>query len=317
MLGVDVEGFFVDGSGLAIPALTAFSKQSSVKMTKIFKEIPTDIKPSGYESLVGKFGTSALTEDGLAFEITTKPSDDPEVLVDRMTRAIGKAITMGIELGLDAVTKPYVEFDPSWVDTQAELRVLGCNPDFSAHGDPNAAQRPAQTPKETFWRTGGGHVHFSVPGILERPQMINDLILLCDATLGLADVLIEHSTLGIKRREMYGQAGRFRIQPWGVEYRTPSNTWMTNPGLAKVFLNLASLVHRVVENDFKYYSLETDPSSIARVIARASVNESLIRLHHTLTRLHRIGHRTSSGVFDILNIAEDVCQDYNLRGWLC
>ncbi len=316
MLGIDTEGFFIDNKGLAVPALVAFENQKSVKMKKVHKDIPTDIKPDGYPSLMGKFRSSALVEDGLAFEITTEPSDKPKILVNRIRQAIKQALNIGTELGLGVVATPFVDFDPSWVVSQAELRVLGCNPDFSVHGSSRLAYQPTQDPKKTFWRTGGGHIHFSIPGILDNPELITDLVLLCDATLGLADVLIEHSELGRKRREMYGQPGKFRVQPWGVEYRTPSNVWMANPELAEVFLTMSSFIHTSVESRLRYHNLNINQVAVSEAIYEASVGKAIRLLEYNLGRIQRSGYGVPNEVYSILDMMDDLERNYSLESWL-
>jgi len=244
VLGTDFEAFFSDGNKVT-PALVAFHAQKNLRMRKVKKNIRTDISPGGYSSLRQAFDKSFLIEDGLAFEVPTKPEEDPNTLVENMREGILHAKEIAKELGLYCCVEPVVFFDPKYLETQPELRVLGCSPDRSIYGMNSGV--PRQDPTRINWRTSGGHIHLSIAGVLQDASLVENTILWCDSILGLADVIMEHSEKGLHRREMYGQAGKFRIQKWGVEYRTPSSVWAINAHTAKVFLSLAHMVHQLVE----------------------------------------------------------------------
>jgi len=58
--------------------------------------------------------------------------------------------------------------------------------------------------------------------------------------VGLPWVLIDHNEENAERRKVYGQAGSYRIQPHGIEYRVLPNSWIVDP----IFLSLVFLLGR-------------------------------------------------------------------------
>jgi hypothetical protein len=47
-----------------------------------------------------------------------------------------------------------------------------------------------------------------------------------DAYVGLPSIIYDTD---VERRNLYGKAGCFRLQPYGFEYRTLSSFWIANP----------------------------------------------------------------------------------------
>lgn len=131
---------------------------------------------------------------------------------------------------LKIVVETTAEFSQEeWDRAPQEAKILGCEPDFNAwteqvNNPPNA---------EAVFRTGAGHVHI---GWGRKFKLDDDFLKVCagfaremDAVVGVASLLWDQDT---KRRELYGKAGAFRPKPYGVEYRTLSNSWVRYTALA-------------------------------------------------------------------------------------
>lgn len=130
--------------------------------------------------------------------------------------------------GLELVIFPYVEFSPEKL-TDERASVFGCDPDFDVWrgGRPNIVGRP-----NVRGRSAGGHIHI---GYDNHNQITNDAIVKAlDAFLSIPLILMEPEN---KRKEMYGKAGAYRNQPWGVEYRVTSNYIFSSPELMKWAFN--------------------------------------------------------------------------------
>ena len=89
---------------------------------------------------------------------------------------------------------------------------FGCDPANTIYGDPLI---PNLSVAKNL-RTNGFHIHFGFDDKLNEEQ-IKHFILLCDLFLGLPSYIIDEDT---ERRKLYGLLGEYRIQPWGIEYRS-------------------------------------------------------------------------------------------------
>lgn len=83
----------------------------------------------------------------------------------------------------------------------------------------------------------GGHIHFGTKGIISPAKLIKFL----DIYLGIPVSRITNEDGKRNRRESgYGEYGDYRVQKWGVEYRTLSS-WLISPQIAKAVLSLAKV----------------------------------------------------------------------------
>lgn len=332
MLGIDGECFYatgwsdIPGTLTVEPALSIFRRQSAVKMKKVHKPIAVDIAPNGYPSLELALPDSKITEDGLAAEFPVTPGSAADIMA-HMREAITVAHKIANSTGTTLVSPPYVTFSPKWLANQPELRVLGCNPDQSVYDAGAGMMKPAQDPREITWRTGGAHVHFSVPGLDHKGDFmsVQSLVLLCDLFLGTLDVVLEHSDLGLRRREMYGQPGKFRIQEWGVEYRTPSNVWMTTPQVSNVFLSVAELVHNGFESGVLNglaMSCEIDFQNVVNSIVGCRRQHAMTNFNWAVSYARDRGLRLSEDVVGVIHTLYNngglvkYIADYNMSAWL-
>lgn len=126
--------------------------------------------------------------------------------------------------------KPVMDFDPMYLDSlPEEAKTLGCDPDFNAYTGEANPTPDAMAP----FRTAAGHIHIGWGANIpvdneEHFKICQGFIKIMDATLGMYMTIIDVE--GGRRRDLYGKAGAFRPKSYGVEYRTPSNVWLTNIG---------------------------------------------------------------------------------------
>ena len=67
-----------------------------------------------------------------------------------------------------------------------------------------------------------------------------------DLFLGCPSIILDKDN---KRRELYGKAGAYRNKPYGVEYRTLSNFWLTSSKLMQwVYKRTAFALNWVADN---------------------------------------------------------------------
>ena len=108
--------------------------------------------------------------------------------------------------------------------------------------------------QKTDLRSAGGHIHLGCPEIHE---MFNPVltIRMMDLFVGIPSIFIDHDPTSKRRRELYGKAGRYRLTPYGVEYRSIGNFWLSSPKLVELVYDLSELVvklicDKTVEKDF-------------------------------------------------------------------
>lgn len=172
----------------------------------------------------------AVQADGTAVEFNTEPADNGKMFADNVMSCLNDIRKM-IDSKYEFVFKPVVEYGVKTYDKIPDnSKELGCDPDYNAY-TLVANERPVP-PRERM-RTGAGHLHIGwVDGVKDphNEHHMNDcafMVKKLDGTLYYH--AIRHWASGpdeALRRRVYGKLGAFRPKPFGVEYRSLSNTWL-------------------------------------------------------------------------------------------
>lgn len=168
----------------------------------------------------------AVQVDGMALEFNINPaSSEDEFLININTVF---HTLRGMVPEHEIATVPVAHFDEEYFRSQPEEALeLGCDPDYD--GWTRAVNEKPSTDKAM--RTASGHVHIGWGEKLEGHfEMAADIAKQCDFYLGLPSLVYDSNT---ERRELYGNPGAFRVKPYGMEYRTLSNAWLTDERLIK------------------------------------------------------------------------------------
>lgn len=167
----------------------------------------------------------AVQVDGMALEFNINPASCEDEFIYNVEDVYQQMRLMVPDY--EVVATPVAHFDPAYMkDQPKEALELGCDPDYNGwsldiNRKPNA-NRPM--------RTASGHVHIG----WTKDQDIHDadhfelgaaVARQMDFYLGLGSLFFDADT---ERREMYGKAGCLRSKPYGMEYRTLSNRWLTS-----------------------------------------------------------------------------------------
>lgn len=208
-LGADPEVFLKDSNGNLLPAcgLIGGTKKKPRKLG------------DGY----------ALQEDNIMMEYNVPPSDDPVSFAETVQR--------GLYLGLREVEKraksPVSALEEAEVKVPIEVlsahdgaMEFGCSTDNNSYEDGIAylSIHPDQLLVDdgaAGLRFAGGHVHMGYTRHTEIPGFV--VAQLADVFVGLSSVSWDKQP---NRRMLYGQPGRYRDTPYGIEYRTLSNRWV-------------------------------------------------------------------------------------------
>lgn len=183
----------------------------------------------------------AVQVDGMALEFNIDPAADRAAFVGNINTVMAE-LRRKVE-AYEIVIEPVADFSPEVFAAQPEEAIeLGCDPDMNAwtmdvNNPPNS---------DVPFRTAAGHIHLgytenqdvaSMDALFTASEVARQL----DFYLALPSLLYDDNT---KRRELYGQAGAFRIKPYGMEYRVLSNKWLANDHLKEWVYDNAQLAYR-------------------------------------------------------------------------
>jgi hypothetical protein len=188
----------------------------------------------------------SVQHDNVSAELGVLPAKAAGVFSRNISSAIADLNEIISPHGLYYSKVASATFPASELNTP-EAQEFGCDRDYDAY-DPKNPCIVNKDGLDPGFRTAGGHVHIGHQTALEYPELT---ILACDLFLGLPSIIMDKDS---KRRLLYGKASRYRIQPWGVEYRTLSNFWIwTNEYKLWVF----NQVQKVIANPSIIFELDT------------------------------------------------------------
>jgi len=205
-----------------------------------------------YISLVHKIGGTkecplpfgpgfALQEDNVSVEFNIPPARTLDEFRASISHAMNEVERRLEKMKLNVSIVASANFEEDQLDTVAS-RTAGCMPDFNAWtGMPN-------TPPDLVGglRAAAGHVHIGYDQ--EKMPIDKRIIVRClDVFLGSVLAMFDPDT---ERMKLYGMPGAYRDKPYGLEYRVPSNNWLSGT-------SLQDLVYQQVGKAFEY--LEKHP----------------------------------------------------------
>ena len=204
-LGTDTEGFLYHvKSQQHVPATSFNTPETSEKRGSL-----------------GVYGT--FHRDNILIEYQTFPA--PISKFPSMVR--NARVTLSNILwrrGFRAFYSPIIEYkDPRMVACPEALE-MGCNPDLCAYTG-EKFHGPTTWTDLGLSRVAGGHIH--IGGIEDySEEQKRNLVKLLDIFFAQKEqsTLVSWNT-ELRRREFYGQWGRWRDKPYGLEYRSPGPWW--------------------------------------------------------------------------------------------
>jgi Phage phiEco32-like COOH.NH2 ligase-type 2 len=226
----------------------------------------------GFVSIIGKLGGTkakplpigngcAVQEDNVAAEFNIPPADSAKAFADSIEYNLryleNKAKEIGAQLSLKAsaiFSREELACDAAWV--------FGCEPDYNAW---TLDVNPKPKSEERNLRSAGGHVHLATEADPIATVRAMDLF------IGAQLVAVDPDTM---RRNLYGKAGAFRLKDYGVEYRTPSNYWISSRSLMEWVFNQCKKVKDFVDNGNTIESEHPMADAIQRCINES--NKSLL-----------------------------------------
>lgn len=172
------------------------------------KEKPIIISEEGF----------ALQEDNVMLEFNIPPSFTKKEFVNNIQYMLSYINTI---LPSNWVTKiePSARFDYKYLGNEQAM-TFGCSPDMNAW---TMEENPKPEGEATNLRTAGGHIHIGYSNPTDATS--SNLIKCLDLFLGVSLAILEPEN---ERKSLYGNFGACRFKTYGVEYRTPSNFWLSS-----------------------------------------------------------------------------------------
>jgi hypothetical protein len=198
-----------------------------------------------------------IHQDGAAFEFgipVFKSAKECQFYINQGLEELNNLVS---KFGFEVYTKPVVKFDPErfYRDQDRDFKecvIFGCDRDWDAFDYQNYNSDVFSVETHPY-RYGGGHLHISGDDSLKDLFLpaIQLLALYCGNYFIANTPYPEQEKI---RAFHYGKPGKFRPQRYkdgtvGVEYRTPSNSWLSlNENLMEGMLEHAKMALETLHN---------------------------------------------------------------------
>jgi len=189
-----------------------------------------------------KVAKGAVQVDGVALEFNINPASNEDEFLDNICSVHGTIEKMVREVNPDWEIRhvPFATFKQEiWDTVPDEAKELGCDPDYSCYNgtvNPNPTQLVIQSARQRkvgAVRTASGHIHI---GFADKDQDLTDPLHLEDCRF-VSYYFFNKAYARPKddleriRLQFYGNNGAYRPKRYGVELRSPSNTWLGPNGM--------------------------------------------------------------------------------------
>jgi len=176
-------------------------------------------------------------EDGCAVEFNVSPAD---TLVE-VKKRLDRIITAFLVLNKDYAIWPSAtaQFDSKKLRLFPQASVLGCDADFWAYG----LRVKPQVNMFKNRRFAGGHIHI---GLNPWPKDLDPKMFIKAIDCFAYVEYVSHLGYDPLRWEFYGHPGLYRETSYGVEWRSPDNSW-ASPAIKVPETYLAQMEKRILD----------------------------------------------------------------------
>jgi len=221
-VGHDAELFLYDENNNAYP---------SVGLVGGSKACPREVKGG------------AVQEDNVMAELNIiPPATTAKQFVSRTNEVIESLTSIIAPHGLHYKIMDFQKFEPEFLKS-AQAKQFGCDPDYNIYTLKQNVVDTKLLHRENI-RTAGGHIHIGLSDLNFHPMVKSSLVKGCDFFIGLPLTIVERES---QRKSFYGKAGSFREKEYGIEYRTPSNIWLSSDeSMSWIFRQIKTMMSEVM-----------------------------------------------------------------------
>lgn len=155
-----------------------------------------------------------VQEDNVNAEFTVPPASQLNTLIGTIKKCVEYIDSTLVEKNIKLAAISSSTYDESELDNDI-AKMFGCDPSYCAYTY-NITDVPSAEEVGNL-RSAGLHIHFGWENPSKEMSDYFNFIKLCDAFLGVPSLICDNDQ---NRRKLYGSLGDFRLQNWGVEYRT-------------------------------------------------------------------------------------------------
>jgi hypothetical protein len=264
-VGADVEWFLKDKNGNPVPCIGLVG----------------GTKTSPLPLIPGRAGYM-IQEDNVALEWGIPPSGSRHEFLYHCMRAREAIDAKLAGMELIAAIVPSMRFTKEQLE-HPQAKTVGCEADYCVW-DQCENEKPDLSGENETLRSGGGHVHISFKVEDEAPVFPKNLpqmetvVMAFDMWVSLGFVVMDPDK---ERRKLYGKAGAFRPKPYGVECRTLSNLWSSDPLLTEwVYTQIEKMFHYIRKAPDANRWLREQKSAIVPIINNGDVAGAQRYLSH-------------------------------------
>lgn len=209
------------------------------------------------KSYHGSKEVGSIINDGMQIELHPKPASCRQIFSENLFFILKQTESITSSKKLNLFNGSTINVSKKKLDSlPLRIRELGCEPDKLAYT--GSVKILNIDGSKHFKRYCGGHIHFGLSeenskNLIKREihDNANEIIMLMDYILGNTFVLLDDDLSNKERRLVYGQAGSYRIQNHGIEYRTLSNYWLRHPVITSLALRLGRIaIHNAEPSSF-------------------------------------------------------------------
>ncbi len=182
--------------------------------------------------------------DNVLAECAIKPGATKEEVLQNFEECI--SIYLDLVRPCTLETRASYVFPDSELNTEA-ARKAGCAPDTCAY-DMELKTPPVDAIENGNLRSSGGHIHVGDELLISDGHEPWLCVYMWDLLLGVPSLYLDKDESSKVRRTIYGQPGRYRVKPYGIEYRTLSSFWLRSPRLVGLIYDLTQLGLEVVRS---------------------------------------------------------------------
>ena len=235
----------------------------------------------------------ATQVDGLALEFNITPARSEDEFVYKIN-SVFNTLKSKLPSGLSPLVLPYVSFPGAVYDKlPREATQLGCDPDYNVWDRPELARALPDAISESRGRGAAGHIHIGWTNgadIYSESHWAE-----VTAMLRQVDILWTYVYSPIEpasgRQNWYGQRGVFRPKHYGVEFRTPSNSWLSSEALTRLAYRIVNKAATDLIEGHEYW---VSPNENLRIGAASEMGRKWI----DDLKVGRTGHNLATAMSD-------------------